>query len=170
MFPFFSTTMVNSRLTNITSLNATNPLTLKGETQDVHATIFWIIPCIIINGITCPFTFILNVLVIAAVKRRPRLQSNANIMLACLAVTDALIGLIAQPLFVLSISFYPAHKEWCYLKGSWNLLWSSVHLLLSSSYASCFRETRSNQIYLSLSLYCDQAKHQVGSSILLDLL
>ena len=94
--------MVNSRLANITSLNASNPLTLKGETQDVHATIFWIIPSIIINGITCPFTFILNVLVIAAVKRRPRLQSNANILLACLAVTDALIGLTAQPLFVLS--------------------------------------------------------------------
>ncbi|XP_067041295.1 histamine H2 receptor-like [Acropora muricata] len=94
--------MVNSRLANITSLNASNPLTFKGETQDVHSTIFWIIPSIIINGITCPFTFILNVLVIAAVKRRPRLQSNANIMLACLAVTDALIGLTAQPLFVLS--------------------------------------------------------------------
>ena len=91
--------MVNSRLTNITSLNATNPLTFKGETQDVHSTIFWIIPCIIINGITCPFTFILNVLVIAAVKRRPRLQNNANIMLACLAVTDVLTGLTAQPLY-----------------------------------------------------------------------
>ena len=102
MFPFFSATMVNSRLANITSLNASNPFTFKGETQDVQATNVWIIPCIIINGITCPFTFILNVLVIAAVKRRPRLQSNANIMLACLAVTDALIGLIAQPLFVLS--------------------------------------------------------------------
>ena len=101
VFPFFSTTMVNSRLTNITSLNATNPLTFKGETQDVHATIFWIIPCIIINGITCPFTFILNVLVIAAVKRRPRLQSNANIMLACLAVTDVLTGLTAQPLYAI---------------------------------------------------------------------
>ena len=101
MFPFFCSTMVNSRLTNITSLNATNPFTFKGETQDVHVTIFWIIPCIIINGITCPFTFILNVLVIAAVKRRPRLQSNANIMLACLAVTDVLTGLTAQPLYAI---------------------------------------------------------------------
>ena len=101
MFAFFSTTMVNSRLTNITSLNATNPLTFKGETQDVHVTVFSIIPCIIINGITCPFTFILNVLVIAAVKRRPRLQSNANIMLACLAVTDVLTGLTAQPLYAI---------------------------------------------------------------------
>ena len=113
MFPFFSTTMVNSRLANISSLNASNPLTFKGETQDVHDTIFWIIPSIIINGITCPFTFILNVLVIAAVKRRPRLQSNANIMLACLAVTDALTGLTAQPLFVWSNICLVLRKKNC---------------------------------------------------------
>ena len=93
--------LVNLRFANSTSLNTSNPLTFKGETQDVHATIFWFISCIIINGITCPFTFVLNVLVIVAVKRRPRLQSNANIMLACLAVTDALTGLTAQPSFVL---------------------------------------------------------------------
>ena len=56
---------------------------------------------IIINSITCPFTVLLNVLVIMAVKRRPRLQTNANILLACLAVTDALTGLTSQPSFIL---------------------------------------------------------------------
>ena len=35
-----------------------------------------------------------------AVKRRPRLQSNTNILLACLAATDALAGLIVQPSFI----------------------------------------------------------------------
>ena len=55
---------------------------------------------IIISSITCPFTVLLNVLVIMAVKRRPRLQSNANILLACLAATDALTGLIVQPSFL----------------------------------------------------------------------
>ena len=55
---------------------------------------------IIITSITCPFTVLLNVLVIMAVKRRPRLQSNANILLACLAATDALTGLIVQPSFL----------------------------------------------------------------------
>ena len=56
---------------------------------------------IIINSITCPFTVLLNVLVIMAVKRRPRLQTNANILLVCLAVTDALTGLTSQPSFIL---------------------------------------------------------------------
>ena len=35
-----------------------------------------------------------NVMVIMAVKRRRRLQTNTNILLACLAATDALTGLI----------------------------------------------------------------------------
>ena len=96
--------LVNLRFANSTSLNTSNPLTFKGETQDVHATIFWFISCIIINGITCPFTFVLNVLVIVAVKRRPRLQSNTNIVLACLAVTDVLTGLTAQPLYAIWIT------------------------------------------------------------------
>ena len=56
---------------------------------------------IIVNSITCPFTILLNVLVIMAVKSRPRLQSKANILLACLAVTDAATGLIVQPAFIL---------------------------------------------------------------------
>lgn len=56
---------------------------------------------IIINSIACPFTVLLNVQVIMAVKARPRLRTNSNILLACLAVTDALTGLIVQPLFVL---------------------------------------------------------------------
>ena len=36
-----------------------------------------------------------------AVKTRPRLRTNSNILLTCLAVTDALTGLTVQPLFVL---------------------------------------------------------------------
>ena len=56
---------------------------------------------IILNSITCPFTVALNVLVIMAVKRRPRLQSYTNILLACLAVTDALTGLLVQPTFII---------------------------------------------------------------------
>ena len=60
---------------------------------------------IIINSITCPFTVLLNVFVIMAVKRRPRLQTNADILLACLAVTDALTGLTSQPSFILWKTF-----------------------------------------------------------------
>ena len=55
---------------------------------------------IIFNSVMCPFTVVLNVLVILAVKRRPTLQNNANILLACLAATDVLSGLLLQPSFV----------------------------------------------------------------------
>ncbi|CAH3023067.1 unnamed protein product, partial [Porites evermanni] len=61
---------------------------------------------IIINSVSCPFTVLLNVLVIMAVKKRPSLQSNTNILLSCLAVTDLLTGLIVQPSFVAWKSFY----------------------------------------------------------------
>ena len=56
---------------------------------------------IILNIITCPFTVLLNALVIMAVKTRPTLQSYANILLACLAATDAVSGVLAQPSFIL---------------------------------------------------------------------
>ncbi|XP_067038940.1 lysophosphatidic acid receptor 3-like [Acropora muricata] len=56
---------------------------------------------IIITTTACPFTILLNILVILAVKKTPRLQSKANILLACLAATDAFIGLTAQPSSIL---------------------------------------------------------------------
>ena len=56
---------------------------------------------IIINSIACPFTVVLNARVIMAVKERPRLRTNSNILLACLAVTDLFTGLLGQPSFIL---------------------------------------------------------------------
>ena len=58
---------------------------------------------VIINIITCPFTVVLNVLVMAAVKIKPRLQTKTNIALACLASTDGIMGLIGQPLYIAEI-------------------------------------------------------------------
>ena len=52
---------------------------------------------IILTTATFPFTILLNILVILAVKKTRRLQSKPNILLACLAATDAFIGLTAQP-------------------------------------------------------------------------
>ena len=63
------------------------------------------IATIAINSITCPFTVLLNVLVIMAAKRRRRLRSKTNILLACLAVTDLLTGLVAQPSFIVWKTF-----------------------------------------------------------------
>ena len=56
---------------------------------------------IIITLTTCPFTILLNILVILAVKKTPRLQSKPKILLACLAATDAFTGLTAQPSSIL---------------------------------------------------------------------
>ena len=64
---------------------------------------------IIFNSITCPFTVLLNVLVILAVKSKPRLESKPNILLACLAVTDAMNGLAAQPAFILATTLKLFH-------------------------------------------------------------
>ena len=42
----------------------------------------------------------MNVLVIMAVKTRPTLQSKYNILLACLAGTDLLVGVVSQPSYI----------------------------------------------------------------------
>ena len=89
--------MVNFSLTSF--INTTNITRREGD-RDVSSMADSII-IIIINTITFPCTVILNVLVIKAVKTTSRLRTNSNILLACLAVTDALTGLLGQPLFIL---------------------------------------------------------------------
>ena len=53
----------------------------------------------VVNIIVCPFIIILNVLVMIAVKTKARLKTHSNITLCCLAFTDVLVGIIAQPVF-----------------------------------------------------------------------
>ena len=93
----FQFDMVNFSLTSF--INTTNITRREGD-RDVSSMADSII-IIIINTITFPCTVILNVLVIKAVKTTSRLRTNNNILLACLAVTDALTGLLGQPLFIL---------------------------------------------------------------------
>ena len=76
---------------------------------------------IMLNILSFPVTILMNVLVIMAVKTRLRLQSKYNILLACLAGTDLLVGAASQPSFIagqiyiikgLSLSEYCRyHKE-----------------------------------------------------------
>ena len=94
----FQNDMVDVSLASFT--NFTNKTSGRGDTADVPPVAGAII-IIIINTITFPCTVVLNALVIKAVKTTPRLRTNSNILLACLAVTDALTGLLGQPLFVL---------------------------------------------------------------------
>ena len=74
-------------LINITYKLAKNR---EGKTTEKVQDSSTVVINLIINIIACPFTVLLNVMVIMAVKRRTRLQTNSNILLACLAATDAL--------------------------------------------------------------------------------
>ena len=71
---------------------------IEGDSGDVPSVA---VSSIVINTISCPFTVVLNVLVIKAVKTTPRLRTNSNILLSCLAVSDVLTGLFCQPFFIL---------------------------------------------------------------------
>ncbi|XP_078361642.1 adenosine receptor A2a-like [Oculina patagonica] len=54
----------------------------------------------VILVVTSPFTAALNALVIIAVKTKSRLRANkSNILLACLATTDLMVGVIVQPMY-----------------------------------------------------------------------
>ena len=58
---------------------------------------------IVIHTTTCPFTIVLNLLMMIAVKTKARMQSMSNTALACLALTDVMVGLVVQPLFIAHI-------------------------------------------------------------------
>jgi len=81
-----------------------------------------IVVTIVMNSIACPMTVLLNVLVIMAVIRRPRLQSYPNILLACLAATDVLTGLTVQPFFILWKSLELLGIRYLFVKDCHNSL------------------------------------------------
>ena len=54
----------------------------------------------ILNFYMFHVTTVMNMLVIMAVKRTRRLQSNYNSLLACLAGTDLLVGAASQPSYI----------------------------------------------------------------------
>ena len=72
---------------------------IGGKPEDYSSLAYAIFTAmIIINVATFPFTIVLNLLVMIAVKTRVRLQIMSNILLACLASTDVMVGLVVQPL------------------------------------------------------------------------
>ena len=118
------------------SENVSNSTSGEGDIASVPVEVSTVIS-IIINTITCPFTVLLNMLVIQAVKTRPRLRTNSNILLACLAVTDALSGLLGQPSYILwritlifGISSSQAVASFIYDVMAALVLASYLHLML----------------------------------------
>jgi len=66
----------------------------------------------IVNGIAAPPTITLNILVIWTVLEDKKLRSNSyNVLLACMAFTDLLIGLVVQPVFVWSLGCLVANCQ-----------------------------------------------------------
>ena len=54
----------------------------------------------IINLLVCPCTIFFNILVMMAVKTNSRLRNKYNALLACLAGTDLITGVLGQPVFI----------------------------------------------------------------------
>ena len=83
------------------SFDATCPMNEMIWRQEYQVEkIAFAVTAIILNILSFPVTIVMNVLVIMAVKTRPRLQSNYNILLACLAGTDLLVGAASQPSYI----------------------------------------------------------------------
>ena len=75
------------------------PIDPERISSDVRAVL---IVRIAFNALTCPLIVLLNILVMVAVKTKRQLRTMSNIALACLATTDLVVGLVLQPLHIIS--------------------------------------------------------------------
>jgi len=94
-----------------------------------------------LNLVACPVTIFLNALVMIAVKTKRRLQTHPNVLLACLALTDLMVGLVLQPLHITKTIFLLQGKsihEFCDIELAFTLFFMTLtfatvaHLLLIS--------------------------------------
>lgn len=72
----------------------------------VNIVITYIITCV-----ACPFTILLNTLIVVAVAKNQSLQKNSNILLSSLAVADLLVGTVSQPLSIARGAFDFFHNN-----------------------------------------------------------
>ena len=158
-------------MANVSSSNLTSKFsnTIVDQELSSLAKASYIIS-IIFNSIACPFTVLLNVLVILAVKSRPRLQSKPNILLACLAVTDAMNSLVAQPAFISATTLKLFHITSYSREVSvrYQNISSRVLYVCSAPDVGDLGETCSDQIYNAIPVRCHKQKHQGGGDRILD--
>ena len=118
------------------SFDDTCPMNERFWTQEYQVEkIAFAMTAIFLNVLTSPMTIVMNVLVIMAVKTRPRLQSKYNILLACLAGTDLLVGAASQPSYIVGQIYVIkgiSVSEYCRYHKLTNLL------VLSPIFASMF--------------------------------
>ena len=102
----------------------------------------------VLNLATCPFTIFLNALVMVAVKTKRRLQTYSNILLACLALTDLMVGLVTQPLHTIKTIFLLQGKdfrEFCNIEEAF-----TVSFLVFSFITGCHLLLISGERYLAI--------------------
>ena len=75
-------------------------LSILPDDEYAVADYFFSALAIVLNLLSCPPIILLNALIITAVKTKRRLQTNHNILLASLAGTDLVVGIAAQPAFI----------------------------------------------------------------------
>ena len=90
---------MNSSTENSSSITPAADCRIAKEKYD-HEDYFFTLLSIILNMLTCPMIVFLNSLVIVAVIKKPRLQTMYNMLLACLAATDLIVGVVVQPTFI----------------------------------------------------------------------
>ncbi|CAH3179750.1 unnamed protein product [Porites evermanni] len=122
---------------NFTNTSATKDIASCRVAKELY---FWeyilaTLPVIALNLGSCPIIILMNALVIIAIKTRRRLQSNYNILLACLAGTDLAVGLVSQPLFIAQEIFFlsgASVEDYChfYRKTVFFCLFPSIESLL----------------------------------------
>ena len=96
---------MNSTTDNITLLScgvAFLPINPTEISPDLRAVF---IVRIVVIALTFPLVILLNILMMVAVKTKRQLRTKSNVALACLATTDLVVGLVVQPLQIVSHSF-----------------------------------------------------------------
>ena len=78
-----------------------------------------------INGLCSPFAVIANFLVVFVIARNGALHTPSNVLLACLAFSDLLVGLVVQPCYVVFrlleniLHFVPCGLRVVYSESFW---------------------------------------------------
>lgn len=82
----------------------------------------------VLNAVLSPFAVATNLLIVFVISRRSSLQTPSNALLACLAVSDILVGLLVQPSFV-------AYRL---LENANGFVPCAVRMLYSTGFYACY--------------------------------
>jgi len=126
-----------------TFVHATVPLHVRYNSADSFYSL--LVAAAVFNLAACPLTILLNALVMVAVKTRRRLQTHPNILLACLALTDLMVGLLVQPLHITKSIFL--------LQGKDTQVFCVIEVALTMSFAIFMFATVFHLLLMSVERY-----------------